>query len=279
MEEKITSRRNEKIKYIRSLREGKFRKNEGKFLIEGIHLFKEALSSGVKFSLIFHSPRLLKTEEGRGILTALDETDCEKYLIDDELMEHISPSETPQGITGAAQKIVWDKKSILKEKEIRLVALEEIRDPGNLGTIIRTAACANFSGVILLGDCADPFNPKVVRATQGAIFKIPVINLKAAGSVKELFSPVKLRFAAAAPYEGENYYDADLKPPVAIIFGSEAGGLSAETLSYCDMKVRIPVSASMDSLNLSVSAGILIYEALRQLEKSNKHSLVNKGKI
>ncbi|MCL5773449.1 MAG: RNA methyltransferase [Firmicutes bacterium] len=279
MDERITSRHNEKIKYMRSLQEGKFRKNEGKFLIEGIHLFKEALSSEFKFSLIFYSHRLLKTEEGRIILAKLDETDCEKYLIDDELMEYISPSETPQGITGAAQKIVWDKRNILKDKKIRLVALEEVRDPGNLGAIIRTAACAGFSGVILLGDCADPFNPKVVRATQGAIFKIPLINLKDTKSMKEQFSPAKLKLAASTPYEGEAYYDASLKPPVAIILGTEARGLSEETLSLCDIKIRIPLSASMDSLNLSVSAGILIYETCRQLEKSNKHSLVNQGKI
>ncbi|MFH0801315.1 MAG: RNA methyltransferase [bacterium] len=261
---KIKSRSNQKIQYARSLWEKDTREREGLLLLEGIRLLEDACSCGVLIETVFYSPEIMKNPRGARLLESLLEKSPEVYEIPEELILFLSHTKTSQGLSAIVKKPHYDLKSSMSGPSSLLLVLDEISDPGNLGTIIRTAAGAGADGIFLLPGCVEPWNDKAVRASMGAIFRLPVVEIK---EPDELFSELALRkiLIIAANTQAEKvYFEENLRLPMAFLIGNEARGLSPEILRRAGASVSIPLSGGVESLNASVAASLLLFEAVRQ---------------
>lgn len=255
----ITSENNSQIKNIaKLLKSSKTRKEQGVFIIEGIKMFLEAK----KFGLVekaYLSQDLYK-EWARDV--SLKEIDYE--VVDKKVFKQITDTMTPQGVIAIVRMNKVAIEDVLVLDEVKLVFLEDLRDPGNLGTIIRTAEGAGMSAVILSKECVDIYNPKVVRSTMGSIFRVPFTYVE---DIKEAMK--KAQDAGVTLYathlKGEKFYDEiEYSNKVGIVIGNEANGLTDETASQADAYVKIPMCGKVESLNASVAASVMMYEILRQ---------------
>ena len=249
----ITSLQNPIIKTVHGLHRKKIRQEAGVFLIEGFKGVEDAINYGLEVTHIFlnekHAEKMSKFPED--IL----------YLVNEKILKKISTTDTHCEVLAVAKQFKYETKDLLKAENPLIIVLEDIKDPGNLGTIIRTAKAANTSGIVLTGETADIFNPKTVRSTVGNLWKIPIVYLE-----KDEFKNLskKLQFIATTGNSKDSYFDVDYKTPTAIMFGSEAEGLSEDLLKQTDITAKIPMNSEVESLNLSVSVGVVLYEALRQ---------------
>lgn len=258
----ITSGQNPVVKEIRALKNRKDREERGLFFIEGIRIVEEALSARVpiKYAVLSET---FAAGSGRNTDARLEAAGAKTYTVPDGLFEALGETKTPQGLL-----------AVLESREQRLgdaqlsgglfVLLENIRDPGNMGTIIRTADAAGFSGVVVTGGCVDVYNPKVLRSTMGSVFHIPVFHHDDVADAISLFKLNGVRVAASHISGDRTIYETDLTLPTVLIIGSEAEGISREAEEASDLLVRIPMPGRAESLNASVAAGVMMYEALRQ---------------
>lgn len=250
----IISKDNKVIKLARSLAEKKYRNEYNLFLIEG----KRAVSELLKKSELIHSI-FIAEEDSADFLDIINKQDLKTYLINQKLMKHISNSQNPQGIAAISKIPVWNYQEIL-EKSKFLLYLDKISDPGNLGTIIRTAWTFGIDGVLLGPNCVDIYNPKVVRATMGGLFNIAVFQSVELETLLELkqkdFTFLTADLDSANHYRKYNYANKTL-----LMMGSEAHGLSEEIKQTADYSIIIPINEDADSLNLTVACGVIIAEA------------------
>lgn len=258
----ITSKQNLLIKLCIALRERKVRDKESLFLVEGYHLVEEAYKH--------HS---LKAVFACNIdeLNKFQEAGMETYIVTKELIEYVSNTLNPQLIMGLAT-INKDKESlisIIQKDSCKIVLLDQIQDPGNLGTLVRTAAALDYDAVVTSLDSCDYYNPKVVRATQGAIFKIPCYScllLPFISSLKEHKIPV----IATSLQGAKAIFDCQLTPKFALIFGNEAHGVSEAIIDCSDELIKLPMANDVESLNVTMASGIIMYEMQRETLKANK---------
>lgn len=245
----ITSRENPQIKEICGLlASGKRRREAGLFVCEGFTLLEEALRSGLRPERVF----CLEGQVGR-----LPELSCPVAGITHPVLEKISDVPAPQGVVFT---LPLPQDELFPEGS-RFLALDNLRDPGNLGTILRTADAFRMDGVILLGDCVDPFSPKVVRAAMGSLFRVRLCRQTAqALSARMRAEGVPLYAAALSP--GSRPVTQLALGRACVVVGNEAHGVSEEVLALCDGRVIIPIE-SAESLNAGVAAGILMWEMRR----------------
>ncbi|NTV89170.1 MAG: RNA methyltransferase [Clostridiales bacterium] len=260
----ITSAQNQLVKEVKSLKNSRDRQEKGLFFIEGTKSFGEALNSGAEIQYVVISDGLL---EAFGCDNALwlSRVKGEVYCVPDKLFESISDTESPQGILAVLKN---EKKFVseIQNKNGLYMILDEVRDPGNLGTIIRTADAAGFSGVIVSKGCADIYNPKVLRATMGSIFHIPIYHCgedELSGALKHLEN-MGIMLLASHLEGSKSIYDMDLTKGTAIIVGNEASGISETAVKAAAYLVSIPMAGRAESLNAAVAAGIMMFEAVRQ---------------
>lgn len=244
----ITSKNNQQIKRIRQLLESsRTRKELGLFVVEGTRLASEAPSELI--DSVFVSESLSK--EGFGCIPG----DYQTEIIADSVFRSISDTVNPQGILAICRMPQMDLERA-SDEQLCLI-LDDVRDPGNLGTIIRTAEAAG-AGVIMSPGCVDVFNPKVIRATMGSIFRVPLAVSDAVGAVRYLQEKGTRVFAAAldgsVPYKEADYGEAN-----AFVIGNEAYGVSTAVQNASDYRVRIPMKGRVESLNAAVSAAVLLY--------------------
>jgi TrmH family RNA methyltransferase len=245
----------DKLKLVKNLQEKRnYRRKEGLFVVEGPHLVEEA-GERVKFFFYY---------ENLPIVAQLEEQGSIGYKLSRKQFEEISQVETPQGILAVVRGLECSLTDLLKGKETRIVFCVGVQDPGNLGTIIRSADALGASGVILSKGTVDLYNPKVIRATQGSIFHLPIAlaedDLETIGKLKR--ENVKIiGTAASGP---TNVFAADLSGPVAILVGNEGTGLPAEIMGRSDVLARVPIAGKAESLNVGIAAAILLYEIMRQ---------------
>ncbi|WP_316244931.1 RNA methyltransferase [Oceanobacillus jeddahense] len=240
----ITSVKNEKIKTLKKLHQRKYRKQTNTFLIEGTHLIEEALVSN------WVTKEIIISEEA-SVPEAADNVPIIK--VTKQVFKELSFTASPQGIMA----VVEMKKEDGVSGEV-IVLLDAIQDPGNLGTIIRTADAAGTEGIILGDGCVDLYNDKVIRATQGSIFHLPIMHAdveEAAARLKE----ADYNIWATALEKAENYKELSIPPKTAIIFGNEGAGVKESLLETADERVTIPILGKAESLNVSIAAGILLY--------------------
>lgn len=256
----ITSVHNPKIQAIRKLQnQAKARREQQAFVIEGVRLAEEALTSGREAQLVLFTDQL--DERGKRAVAGFAEKGGPVEQVTQAVMNAISETETPQGIL-----IVLPMISLPVSQNLDFVLiLDGVRDPGNLGTILRTAAAGDVQLVLLAPGCADAFSPKVVRAGMGAHFKVPIQQLTWEGIRNILKTPVwRPRVLLADSAGGIEYSRMDLCQPIALIVGGEAGGAGPESLTLVDDRVHIPMPGGSESLNAAIAASILIFEVVRQ---------------
>lgn len=272
----ITGISNEKIKHVAALQQrGKQRLEESLFVVEGGRLFWEAPDSLIRE--IYVTERFLERVKG-GCGTRSCSASCEKGLdakiweklsrtgfetVSEQAFQKMSDTKTPQGILAVLAQQKYEREELLGASPL-LLLLEDIQDPGNLGTILRTAEGAGASGVILSPGCADIYQPKTVRSTMGSLFRVPFYQSM------ELYREITFLQGRgvrvyAAYLEGAERYDAvSYVGGSAFLIGNEGNGLNRETAMAADGKVRIPMAGKLESLNAGVSAALLLYEAARQ---------------
>jgi RNA methyltransferase, TrmH family len=246
------------------LRSATTRNEEGRFVVEGPHLLEEALKHKAKLTLIAHTDAAWQ-QHSQLILRAVNAGAIE-YKLSAKQAERISDTEAPQGIFTL---VSFPEPRQGKEEKFVLV-LDEVQDPGNVGTLIRTAAWFSISSVILGPGTADPFNPKVVRATQGAVFSVALKRSK--DLVKELKDLKKSGYSIASTSLEKNSTDlfrSSIKTPLAMILGSEARGVKKELQELSDHKLYIPKLGSGESLNVAVSGGIVMSYLTKSLQGDN----------
>ena len=257
----ITSGSNAKVKELVKLQKNhKERKKSGLFVAEGEKLIREAALHG-KLQAVYVSETVYRKAD-LGQKAFFGDLSCE--VVADSVFNDIADTVTPQGFLGVVEQPGYSLGQIAQEKEKGILLLDGLRDPGNMGTILRTAEGAGMSGVILSRDSVDMFNPKVVRATMGAIFRMPFCYVEdLAGTVSYLRSrgiPVY-----GTRMEGSLLYDeVDYRAGAGIVVGNEAKGISENVLKQLTGSVRIPMAGKLESLNAAVSAAILMYEMARQ---------------
>ena len=260
---KITSSQNPLIKEIKSFRSRKNRSKKGLFIIEGSKLFFEALNEEEKIASIFMSEQFLSTGESKEILAKAAARSIKTYALPDRLFKAISDTESPQGILAVIKARHRNINQLPTEGNL-LVILETLQDPGNMGTIIRTADAAGFTGIIVSQGCVDVYNPKVLRSTMGSIFHIPLFFSDNLGETIQILKSKGSKIYAAHLKGTSNYFQLDMHNDTAIIIGNESKGISAEIAALADELVKIPMIGKAESLNASVAAALLMYESVRQ---------------
>ena len=257
----ITSSQNPKIQQVRGLlQRRKERKKSGLFAAEGVRLVEEGLKAGWKPLLTFFSENI--SERGLNIISRLESEGDFVEEISQTLMDDLSDTETAQGILS----VFSSESTGFPQTADFLLILDNLRDPGNLGTILRSAAAAGVQGIILTPGTTDAFAPKVVRAGMGAHFYIPIRNMdwdEISRFTKDTCNP-PLKLFASNVYEGKCLWEENLRQPCALIIGSEAEGVSSETLQITDSSIHIPMPGKSESLNAATAASILIFEVIRQ---------------
>jgi TrmH family RNA methyltransferase len=256
----ITSSHNPKIQRVRGLMaRHKDRVETQSFVVEGVRLLEEALAAGTQPELVLFTQQV--NERGQKLLKQLTAAGCEVEEILPSLMDSISGTEAPQGILAVLPFI----NRILPQELDFVIIADGVRDPGNLGTLLRSAAAAGAQAVLLSPTCADVFAPKVVRAGMGAHFRVALAEMNWQEMREIVHSQTRpLKVFLAESGSGKPYWQADFRQPVALLIGGEAEGASPEGQSLADEAVTIPMPGGSESLNAAVAASILIFEIIRQ---------------
>jgi RNA methyltransferase, TrmH family len=258
----ITSSHNPKIQQVRSLAARRQERQQSQsFVVEGVRLVEEALQSGWQPQNIFFTDQL--SSRGKNLLEVFLKSGTDVEEITPHLMESLAETETPQGIlaTFAMQELPLPQGRL----DFVLV-LDNIRDPGNLGTLLRTACAAGLQAVLLTPGTADVFSPKVLRAGMGAQFRLPALTLpwEKIQSICHTHANPPLKIFLAEGQQGAPCWDLDLRQPLALIIGSEAEGASHEARQMAEGLIKIPMPGGSESLNAAVAGSILIFEIVRQ---------------
>lgn len=257
----ISSTSNKQIKNIIALqKKAALRNEESCFIIEGIKLFTEVPAHRLRKSYVTAACREAMTEEQRD---KLETSDYE--LVSEEVFKKISDTVTPQGILSVIQREETSVQKLLHNHDKGLyLLLEDINDPGNLGTILRTCEAAGASGLIMSRHTVDIYNPKVVRSTMGAIFRMPFTYVEDLEATIRLLQQSGVRVYAAHLRGTEAYYEKDYDSPTAFIIGNESNGISEAVAQTADELLKIPMAGSVESLNAACAATVFLYEAFRQ---------------
>jgi len=253
MEQEITSVNNELVKEAAKLQQKKYRDGEKKFLLEGFKPIEEAFQAQINIEKVF----VLKEKASKYDFLKDKLTKDNFILTTESVLKKISTTDSaPEAVAVAKQKI-FNLDDIKSAKKVLL--LENIKDLGNLGTILRTAKAFSQDAVILFGDTVDLYNPKCVRSAVGNLWKIPVVQIKDFGYLKKTFTNFE-RFATLPKSEGTiALKNLEAKSPYLIMFGSEADGLSQDLIDFSTKKITIEMDKDVESLNLSVSVGIILH--------------------
>ncbi len=252
----ITSRDNVHIKHVKKLKEKKFRAESLQFIVEGFRFVEEALASSFIVEEVFVKESSL--EKFNDKLNKYIEN-MKIFVVSDNVFKAISSTENSQGILA----LVNMKVSNPEVNRGVYILVDQVQDPGNLGTIIRTAQGAGCVGVILTKGTVDVYNEKTLRSTMGSIFKIPIIEDVNLYFTKTLLSK-EYKLVSSSLDTDDNFYDVDLKGNIIIAVGNEGNGISDEVYELSSYKVKIPMPGNSESLNVSIAAAIMIYESLRQ---------------
>jgi TrmH family RNA methyltransferase len=252
----ITSASNAKVKWVRALQaKRKAREEERLFVVEGIRMAREAVAAGVPARLVMHREGL--DARGRGLANSLARLGADVETVSDAVMAACSGTETPPGLLAVVAR---PDLPVPRPITLALVA-DGLADPGNLGTLLRTALAAGAEAAFLTGQTVDPYNPKVVRGAMGAHFHLPIRGL-APGEVPAALEGLKIWIAEAG--QGAPYSKVDWRPPSALVIGSEAVGPGGAIRELDAGYTQIPISPAAESLNAAIAAAIILFEIARQ---------------
>ena len=251
----ITSIHHDQAKYVRSLARRQVRQREGRFVVEGTRLAEEVVRAGVRPALVFYTEAWATSPAGGRLLSALRPADQGDWQVSDPVMSACSDTETPQGVLAVVPFL-----SIAPRPGLILI-LDQIRDPGNMGAILRSAEASGVGQAILAPGTVDLYNPKVVRGAMGAHFRLPVTSLDWTAIAKRIAG----RAVWLADAAGETACDrVNWRAPSALIVGGEAAGTGDQATALATGRVSIPMAGSAESLNAAMAATVILFEAARQ---------------
>lgn len=256
----ITSKDNEIIKHIRKLKEKKYRDEYNEYVVEGVKIVEEAIKENAKIKQVIVCNDTTKTYEiPTHIMLEIAKFDC--IYVSDKIFNYITQVTNPQGIMAIIEK--QDENMQIDYNQDIIVMLDDVQDPGNLGTILRTVDSIGLNQIIVSKGTADSFNSKVVRSTMGAIFRLKIIEEEdLIKTIKELRKH-HFKLLVTSLQTENSIYDIDFSKKI-IVIGNEANGVSKEIQDLADEKAKIPMLGRTESLNVSVAAGIVMYEYVRQ---------------
>ena len=258
----ITSTSNARVKRLVNLKKKKKARDEERvFLVEGIRMFREVPTD--QLEEVYVSESFYKKEKDT-VEAVLQGTGIRPEELSDTVYAYASDTKTPQGVLCVVRQMEYPLEKVITGQCPMIMVLEHLQDPGNLGTILRTAEGAGVTGIVMDRECVDIYNPKTIRSTMGSIYRMPfcyVEDLKAAiGQLKEAGIGVY-----AAHLDGRHDYDEeDYGRPCAFLIGNEGNGLSQETAELADIYIKIPMEGQVESLNAAIAASVLMFEAGRQ---------------
>ena len=254
----VTSLANDTVKAVRALHQRKAREETGLFLAEGLKICMEAVELGHAPHILIYGPEARDHVILQRVLAATLEAGGEAIEVTYDILEKVSRRDNPQTVVAVFEQVFARLDELDPASAPCWVALESVRDPGNLGTIVRTADAAGVGGVILVGETCDPYSVEAVRATMGSVFATPLYRSTAAEFIEWRAgwpgSVVGTLLSATIDYRAAEY-----RRPTLILMGPEQAGLSPALAAICDLNVKIPMRGRADSLNLAVATGIMIY--------------------
>ena len=271
----ITSHRNPKVKHLRSLKLRKYRWQSRSYLVEGIRIVEDALVRGALVETLVYSPDLLVSARAQALVQQSAAT--RHLIVSESVFRSLSQRDDPQGIAA----VVHIEESSLNEIAIAddtlLLVAHALRDPGNLGSIVRTADAVGATGLVVVEPTVDLYDPQAVRATMGSLFALPIFRVPGEGALVDWLSEVRAAspplFVVGTSARGEETYDTvDYCRPLVLLVGSESHGLPATVRSVADVNVRLSMMGGASSINVSAAAAVLLYEVLRQRQTAASSS-------
>lgn len=254
----------EKAKKIAQLRTKKGRKSQKRFLIEGVRLCEEAVKSAWEIQSLLYTGDAQENPRVKTILRNAEKREIELFQMKIDVLNRLSDTVTSQGIVGIAKMSDFTPDQLLQKRPEFILALDSIKDPGNMGTLIRTADAFGVDGVILSKDCVDLFNPKVVRSTMGSIFHLPILREI---DLRNFLSDLKkknFKIVLTELEKGETLNGLDRMQKICLVVGSEPEGVSQNLIRIADHLVKIPIQGKAESLNVAVACGILLHEMTKK---------------
>ncbi|MCL1982700.1 MAG: RNA methyltransferase [Clostridiales bacterium] len=255
----ISSKANKNYKLCQQLASKKYRDRYGMYLIEGGNLIEEAARFGAEIAAVFLRPDFDASRFAGA---------PEPFVLDAKLYDGIAQTETSQGAIAVVRKRSYGEReffSLCGDRNV--LVLDRLQDPGNVGTMIRTADAAGYGGAVVMKGTGDIYSPKAARAAAGSLFRLPVLLADSANDALKLLKANGKRAVATCFDTPTCYFDADLTQGVALLIGNEGSGLCREFVDGADIKVKIPMARGVDSLNAAVAAGVLMYEGRRHLRE------------
>lgn len=254
----ITSTSNPQIKRLLQLqKKSKARNEEQVFIVEGLRMFAEVPRERVEKVYVSETFYNKKKQE-------LHLQDFPLEILSDNVFGHVSDTQTPQGVMCVVKQKKYDLETLLQVENPHFMVLDNLQDPGNLGTIVRTAEGAGVDAVFMSKDCVDIYNPKTIRSTMGSIYRMPTIYIEDILQLLDKFKEKGIK-SYAAHLQGKNTYDKEnYQFGTAILIGNEGNGLRKEVAEHADVWVQIPMQGQVESLNAAIAASILMFEVFRQ---------------
>jgi TrmH family RNA methyltransferase len=259
----LTSRRHPFVLRCRELAGGRAPEDPA-VLLDGPHLIADALAAGVEISAIAVGPRRLGEPATQALLATLQAGGCEIFTASESVLDAASPVRSPSGMVALGRFVVAGPERVFAAGADLVLGGVGFQDPGNVGAIIRAADAAGASGMVVSSGAADPLGWKALRGSAGSAFRLPLATGLTAAEACALARACGLRVVATCPAAGQDLHEIDLSAPLFLLLGGEGPGLSNELIAAADSRLRIPLRAPVESLNVAVAAGIILFEARRQ---------------
>ena len=259
LEQKITSAQNPKIKLLQTLqKKSAERRAQGLFVVEGVRELEHCLEAGYQLHAVFHCPDLLQQ-----LPAGVKAQQCACYEVTADLYAKIAYRATTEGIVAEVRERPLALEDLTLSEHPLIVVLESVEKPGNLGAVLRSADAAHADAVVVCDPLTDLYNPNLIRSSIGALFTVPCVACTSEACIAFL-KEHGIRILTAQLQDSHLYYDTDMRQGTAILMGTESTGLTDSWRKAADAHIRIPILGRLDSLNVSVSAAILLFEAVRQ---------------
>lgn len=260
---RISSKDNFAVKRLKQLEAKKYRDRLNMFVLEGPTVLQEALDENLEFEFAVFSDSFAEYEKDIELLKKLSDKKIEMYQVEDRLFSMMSGTETPQGVLAVLKKPEWDT-GIISEPGNNFIVMDRVQDPGNMGTIIRTAEAAGFAGMVIIKGSTDPYSGKVSRAAAGALVRMPVFFADAPDELVNMMKNAGKKLVCTSPRSDKWHFETDIAEDTAIVIGNEASGVCDEIFLNADITAGIPMEGKTESLNAAIAASLMMYESLRQ---------------
>lgn len=260
----ISSKDNERVKYTKSLLKSKNRQKESKYIIEGYRILTLAIECEADLDYVFINETFEEKKEHKNFLNILEEKNIKVFKTTNKIFKELVDTENTQGILGVIKFKERKIEHNIKCDDKFVLILDRIQDPGNMGTIIRTADAAGVDAIIALKGCVDIYNPKVIRSTMGSIFDMNIIHCTQEECLKELKSK-DFKIVSSFLNTDNFYHETKYHDRTALVIGNEANGVNDDLIEASDLLVKIPIYGNAESLNAAISSAILMYEIKKHL--------------